>query len=117
VERATGALMLALQQPPEAVAHALKAAARRHDVPVHELAEAVVTVAQGGLVPSPLLRKVLWEEWGDLLRRPFDRGPCSSTCVRAETRGILRRGTAATSAGTVSAVCALLSSLAFRHRH
>lgn len=68
VERATGALMLALQQPPEAVAHALKAAARRHDVPVHELAEAVVTAAQGGLVPSPLLRKVLWEEWGDLLR-------------------------------------------------
>jgi hypothetical protein len=41
VERATGVLMLALQQPPEAVTKALNAAARRHHLPEHELAEAV----------------------------------------------------------------------------
>jgi hypothetical protein len=54
VERAIGVLMLALQQPPEAVAHALEAAARRHHLPVHDLAEAGVTAAQGRLVQSPL---------------------------------------------------------------
>ena len=67
-ERAIGVLVLALQQPPEAVAHALKAAARRHGLRLHELADAVVTAAQGRRVPEPLLRRVLWEEWGDLLR-------------------------------------------------
>jgi hypothetical protein len=67
-ERAIGVLVLALQQPPEAVAHALKAAARRHGLPLHALAGAVVTAAQGRRVQEPLLRKVLWEEWGDLLR-------------------------------------------------
>jgi hypothetical protein len=67
VEQATGVLVLALQQSSEA-ARALEAAARRHHLPVHDLAEAVVTAAQGRLVRSPLLRKVRWEEWGDLLR-------------------------------------------------
>ena len=67
-ERAIGVLVLALQQPPEAVAYALKAAARRHGLRLHELADAVVTAAQGRRVPEPLLRRVLWEEWGDLLR-------------------------------------------------
>lgn len=68
LERATGVLILALQQPPGAVVRAFKAAAQRHDVPMHELADAIVTAAQGGQVPSPALRKVLWAEWGDLLQ-------------------------------------------------
>jgi hypothetical protein len=40
VERGTGVLVLALQQSPEAVAHGLEATARRHHLPVHDLAEA-----------------------------------------------------------------------------
>ena len=66
-ERAIGVLVLALQQPPEAVAYTLQAAARRHGLPLHALADAVETAAQGRRVQEPLPRKVWWEEWGDLL--------------------------------------------------
>lgn len=66
-ERAIGVLVLALQQPPEAVAYALNASAGRHGLPLHVLADAIVTQAQGRRVQEPLLRRVLWEEWGDLL--------------------------------------------------
>lgn len=68
LERAIGVLVLALQQPPEAAADTLSAAARYHGLPLHDLAAAIVTAAQGLRVQGPLLRKVLWEEWGDLLR-------------------------------------------------
>ena len=68
LERAIGVLVLALQQPPEAAADTLNAAARYHGLPVHALAAAIVTAAQGRRLREPLLHKVLWEEWGDLLR-------------------------------------------------
>lgn len=67
VERAIGVLVLALREAPEVVAGALEGTAWRHEVSLHDLAEAVLTAAQGRRVPAPLLRKILWEEWGDLL--------------------------------------------------
>lgn len=82
MERATGVLMLSLQQPPDAVAHAFKAAARPHHLPVHEVAEAIVTAARRR-VSSGVASQDAVGGVSHLLRRAFDRGPCRATYTRA----------------------------------
>jgi len=41
--------------------------ARRHEVSAEKIAHAIVSAASGAEVRDPLMRKIIWEEWGDLL--------------------------------------------------
>jgi len=65
LEQAKGVLVSALcVSPAQAQAQLLRVTAR-HDVRLSELAGALVEAAAGGRPDDPLLRKVLWQEWGD----------------------------------------------------
>jgi hypothetical protein len=67
VEQARGVLVLALRASPDAAGEKLGCVSRRHEVSVETIARAIVSAASGVEVNDPLLRKILWEEWGDLL--------------------------------------------------
>lgn len=67
IEQAKGVLVGAHCAAPEKAYDELMRVSRAHDVELHDLAAAVVDVAAGGRPASPLLRKVVWQEWGDAL--------------------------------------------------
>lgn len=69
IEQAKGVITLAQCVPPEQAFTELKRASVSHEVPVRELASALVTAAAGRTPPDPELRKVIWYEWGGDLRR------------------------------------------------
>jgi hypothetical protein len=67
VEQAHGVLVLALRTSPDTACDKLRCASRRHEMSPEAIASAIVSAASGAEVRDPLLRKILWEEWGDLL--------------------------------------------------
>jgi hypothetical protein len=67
IEQATGVLVGAGCATPEYAMKELQEASRTHAVDLEELASALVEVASGGTPENALLRKVVWQEWGDLV--------------------------------------------------
>ena len=51
---------------PEQAYAELRFVSQQHNVKVNRLAAAVVEAASGRRPDDPLLRKVLWQEWGDV---------------------------------------------------
>jgi hypothetical protein len=65
LEQAKGVLVSALCVAPEDAHAELRRIAQRHEVRLTDLAGALVEAAAGGRPGDPLLRKVLWQEWGE----------------------------------------------------
>lgn len=66
IEQAKGILVLARGATPEQAYAELRFVSQQHNVKVNRLAAALVETASGRRSEDPLLRKVLWQEWGDL---------------------------------------------------
>lgn len=64
IEQAKGVIAMAQCLAPEEAFTELRRASETHQVPVRELASALVTAASGRRPPDPQLRKVIWREWG-----------------------------------------------------
>lgn len=67
VEQAKGVLTGARCASPEEAFEELRHVALVHQVELHALASALVDVAAGRDVDDPLLRKIVWQEWSELL--------------------------------------------------
>lgn len=67
IEQAKGVLVGAGCATPEYALEDLKNASLTHEVGLEELAAALVEVASGGTPENALLRKIVWQEWGDLV--------------------------------------------------
>ena len=67
LEQAKGVLVSARCLSPDEAHEEIRRAADTHDVRVKDLAAALVAVAAGGRPEDPLLRKVVWQEWADVL--------------------------------------------------
>lgn len=67
IEQAKGVLVGAGCTSPEEAFGQLQTVSRKHDVKLADLAAALVEVAAGRHLADPLLRKVVWQEWGDLV--------------------------------------------------
>jgi AmiR/NasT family two-component response regulator len=70
IEQAKGLLVLARSATPEQAFAEIKFVSQQHNVKLNALARAMVATAAGLKPDDPLLRKVIWQEWGDLLPRP-----------------------------------------------
>ena len=68
LEQAKGVLVSARCSTPEEAHEEIRRVALVHDVRVKDLAAALVEVASGEQPDNPLLRKVVWQEWSDVLR-------------------------------------------------
>jgi AmiR/NasT family two-component response regulator len=64
IEQAKGVLAMARCVPPEHAFGELRRACENHEVPVGDLASALVAAASGRTPEDPQLRKVIWHEWG-----------------------------------------------------
>ena len=67
IEQAKGILVHARAATPEQAYAELAFVSQQHNIKVSLLATALVQAASGRRVGDPLLRKVLWQEWDDLL--------------------------------------------------
>lgn len=67
IEQAKGALATARCATPEQAYEELRFVSQNHNVRLNALAAAVVEVASGRTPDDPLLRKVVWQEWADVL--------------------------------------------------
>ena len=67
IEQAKGVLVHARSSPPEQAFAEIEFVSRQHNVKVSVLAAAIVETAAGQRPDDPLLRKVIWQEWGDVL--------------------------------------------------
>ena len=67
LEQAKGVLVSARCSTPEEAHEEIRRVALAHDVRVKDLAAALVEVASGERPANPLLRKVVWQEWSDVL--------------------------------------------------
>jgi two-component system, response regulator / RNA-binding antiterminator len=67
IEQAKGILVLARCLTPQQAHAQLQRTSRMHDVDLSALAAALVLVAGGRSPGDPLLRKVVWQEWGDVV--------------------------------------------------
>lgn len=65
IEQAKGVLATVGCATPEEAFAELRRASEEHEVPLRELASALVTTAAGETPADPRLRKVIWQEWGD----------------------------------------------------
>lgn len=67
IEQAKGVLVLARRSTPEQAYAELRHASQQHNVKLNAVAAALVQVASGRSVGDPLLRKVVWQQWGDVV--------------------------------------------------
>lgn len=67
VEQARGVLVGAGCATPEFALKELVRASREHGIALEDLAAALVEVASGRAPENTLLRKVVWQEWGDIV--------------------------------------------------
>lgn len=67
IEQAKGVLAGLRCATPEQAYGELRFASQHHNVKLNSLAAALVEVAAGRQPDDPLLRKVIWQEWGDVL--------------------------------------------------
>ena len=67
LEQAKGVLAGIRCTTPEKAFEELREVAIAHDVPLADLAAALVDVAGGRTPDSPRLRNVVWQEWDELL--------------------------------------------------
>lgn len=67
IEQAKGVLTQARCATPEQAYAELRHVSQTHNVKLNTLAEALVRTAAGREVDDPLLRKVIWQEWGNLV--------------------------------------------------
>ena len=67
IEQAKGVLVLARQATPDQAFAELRHASQHHNVKLNALAAALVEVASGRTPPDPLLRKIVWQQWGDVV--------------------------------------------------
>jgi AmiR/NasT family two-component response regulator len=67
IEQAKGVLAGIRCTTPEQAFEELRDVAQAHQVQIGELAGALVDVAAGRTPDNVLLRKVVWQEWDDLL--------------------------------------------------
>ncbi len=67
IEQAKGVLSTARCESPEQAFEELRSVSQAHNVKLNALAAALVDTAAGRRPDDPLLRKVIWQEWGDLL--------------------------------------------------
>jgi AmiR/NasT family two-component response regulator len=67
IEQAKGILTGARCATPQQAYEELRFVSQMHNVKVNALAAALVESASGGTPEDPLLRKVIWQEWSDLL--------------------------------------------------
>lgn len=67
IEQAKGILVLARCATPDQAYAELRHTSQQHNVKLNALAAALVMVASGRPPADPLLRKVIWQEWGDIV--------------------------------------------------
>ena len=67
LEQAKGVLVSVRCETPEEAHEEIRRVAEAHDVRVKDLAAALVEIAAGERPASPLLRKIVWQEWADVL--------------------------------------------------
>lgn len=67
IEQAKGILASARCATPEQAFEELRFVSQTHNVKVNALASALVETASGRTPDDPLLRKVIWQEWADVL--------------------------------------------------
>jgi len=67
LEQAKGVLVSARCATPEEAHEEIRRVAQAHDVRVKDLAAALIEVASGDHPDNPLLRKIVWQEWSDVL--------------------------------------------------
>ena len=67
IEQAKGILVGALCDSPEGAQAELRRVAEEHGVDLTGLASALVETAAGGTPADPLLRKIIWQEWSEVL--------------------------------------------------
>ena len=67
IEQAKGILVRARAATPEQAFAEIKYVSHQHSVQVNALAAALVETAAGREPDDPLLRKVIWQEWDDLM--------------------------------------------------
>jgi hypothetical protein len=66
IEQAKGILAMARRATPEQAYEELRFVSQQHNVKLNRLAAALVDAAARRRSDDPLLRRVLWREWGDL---------------------------------------------------
>jgi ANTAR domain len=67
IEQAKGALATARCATPQQAYEELRSVSQNHNVRLNALAAALVEVASGRTPDDPLLRKIVWQEWADVL--------------------------------------------------
>lgn len=67
IEQAKGILVGARCASPEEAYEELRNVSQAHDVKLHLLAAALVEASSGTRPEDPLLRKIIWQEWADLV--------------------------------------------------
>ena len=67
IEQAKGVLVGVRCATPEQAFEELRFAAQRHDVQLNDLAAALVEASSGGKPEDPLLRKIIWQEWSEVI--------------------------------------------------
>ena len=67
IEQAKGILVGALCDTPDRAQQELRRVAGEHGVDLNALAAALVDTAAGGTPDDPLLRKIIWQEWSEVL--------------------------------------------------
>lgn len=67
IEQAKGIIVGVGCATPEEAHEELRGVANRHDITLNALAGALVDIAAGRDPDNPLLRKVVWQEWGKVL--------------------------------------------------
>ncbi len=67
IEQAKGVLVGTRCATPEDAHEELRTVAQAHAIKLNDLAAALVEAASGRTPDDPLLRKVIWQEWRDVL--------------------------------------------------
>ena len=67
IEQAKGVLLGQRCATPEQAFQELRHVSQNHNVKLNELAAALVDTAAGRTPGNALLRKIIWQEWGDIL--------------------------------------------------
>ncbi len=67
IEQAKCVLVGARCATPEEAFEELRLVSQRHDVKVNDLAAALVEASSGRKPEDPLLRKVIWQEWSEVI--------------------------------------------------
>jgi hypothetical protein len=67
IEQAKGIIVGVGCATPEEAHAELRNVSQQHDIQLNDLAAALVDTAAGRDLDNPLLRKVIWQEWGQVL--------------------------------------------------